>query len=161
MSTRAIRFLQQHGIAFETLEYEHLAKGAEFAALATGFPLDRTVKTLVVATGPKQFALALVSGDRQLDLKRLARVLGVKKAEMAAPDVAERLTGYHVGGISPFGVRQSGLPVVMDEPILSAAEILVNAGQRGTMLKMAPRLVCAALKCTVAPVSQAPALPPA
>jgi Cys-tRNA(Pro)/Cys-tRNA(Cys) deacylase len=155
MSTRAIHYLQQQGIAFEKVEYEHLEKGAEFAALATGYPLERTVKTLVVSTGPKRYALALVSGERQLDLKRIARVLKVKKAEMAEAEAAERLTGYHVGGISPFGVRQPGLPVVMDEPILSAPEILVNAGQRGTMLKMSPRIVCAALKCTVAPVSQA------
>jgi len=155
MSTRAIRYLQQQRIAFDKVEYEHLAKGAEFAAVATGFPLERTVKTLVVATGPKRFALALVTGDRQLDLKRLARVLGVKKAEMADAEAAERLTGYHVGGISPFGLREANLPVVMDEAVLAAPEILINAGQRGTMLRMAPRDVCAALKCAVAAVSLA------
>ncbi len=154
MSTRAIRYLEQHGIPFEKIEYEHLEKGAEFAAAAVGWPLERTIKTLVVAIGPKQYALALVSGERQLDLKRLARALGVKKADMADPPAAERLTGYHVGGISPFGVRQPGLSVVMDEPVLASPEILLNAGQRGTMLKMSPRDVCAALKCTVAPVSQ-------
>jgi len=155
MSTRAIRYLQQQRIAFEKVEYEHLEKGAGFAAFATGSPLERTVKTLVVATGPKRFALALVTGDRQLDLKLLARALGVKKAEMADPETAERLTGYHVGGISPFGLRQANLPVVMDEAVLAAPEILINAGQRGTMLRMAPGDVRAALDCAVAAVTQA------
>ena len=154
MSTRAIRFLEQQHIAFEKVEYEHLEKGAEFAALATGYPLERTVKTLVVAVGPKRYALALVPGDRKLDLKRLARALGVKKAEMAEVEQAERLTGYHVGGISPFGVRQPGLKVIMDDAIPAAPEILINAGQRGTMLKMSPHDVRAALKCTVAPLTQ-------
>jgi Cys-tRNA(Pro)/Cys-tRNA(Cys) deacylase len=154
MSTPAIRFLRRLRLPFEVVAYEHLEKGAEFAARATGFPLGRTVKTLVAVVGPQRHVLVLVPGDRQLDLKRLARVLAAKKAGMADPDTAERLTGYHVGGISPFGVRQP-LPAVMDQAILPLEEVLINAGRRGLMLKMSPRDVRAGLNCVVAAVSEA------
>lgn len=152
MSTRAIQFLKQRRFSFEVVHYEHVEKGAEFAARATGFPLERTVKTLVVDIGPKRYALALVSGARQLDMKRLARALSVKRAEMADALTAERITGYHVGGISPFGIRQL-LPVVMDEGIAELDEVLINAGQRGAMLRMSPLDIRTALNCVVAAVS--------
>jgi Cys-tRNA(Pro)/Cys-tRNA(Cys) deacylase len=153
MSTPAIRFLKEHRLPFEVVAYEHIEKGAEFAARATGFPLERTVKTLVVGAGPQGHILALVPGDRQLDLKRLARVLAAKKASLADAQTAERLTGYHVGGISPFGSRQA-LPVVMDQIILAFEEVLINAGQRGVMLKMSPSDIQAGLDCLVAAVSE-------
>ncbi len=153
MSTRAIRFLKLHRLAFEILHYEHLIKGAEFAAQATGMPLERTVKTLVVETGSKRYALVLVSGERRLDLKRLARALSVKRAQLVDRSTAERLTGYHVGGISPFGLRQ-GLPVVMDAAIMGWDDILINGGQRGMMLKMSPEDIRRVLNCLVAPVTE-------
>lgn len=137
MSTRAIQFLTRKEIPFEVVKYEHDEKGAEFAARATGFPLDQTVKTLVVEMGVKSYCLVLLPGNRQLDLKRLAQVLGVKRAAMADAATAERLTGYLVGGISPFGSRQA-LPIVVEDRILRCEKVLINAGQRGTMLKMAP-----------------------
>ena len=80
MGTPAIRFLKQRRLAFEVVSYTHLKKGAEYAARATGFPLARTVKTLVVASGPQSHAVVLVPGDRQLDWKRLACALGTKQA---------------------------------------------------------------------------------
>jgi Cys-tRNA(Pro)/Cys-tRNA(Cys) deacylase len=153
MSTPAIQFLKARRLPFEVVSYEHLEKGAEFAARATGFPLARTVKTLVVEAGPQRNLLVLVSGDRQLDLKRLARALAAKKASLADEVTAERLTGYRVGGISPFGVRQP-LPVVMDQGLLSMEEVLINAGRRGVMLKMSPLDIRAGLNCLVAAVSE-------
>ncbi len=152
MSTPAIQFLKERRLPFEVVSYEHLEKGAEFAARATGFPLGRTVKTLVAAAGPQRNVLVLVCGDRRLDLKRLARALAAKTASLADAVSAERLTGYRVGGISPFGVRQP-LPVVMDQPILSLEEVLINAGRRGVMLKMSPLDIRAGLNCLVAAVS--------
>jgi Cys-tRNA(Pro)/Cys-tRNA(Cys) deacylase len=152
MSTPAIQFLIERRLPFEVVSYEHLEKGAAFAARATGFPLERTVKTLVVAAGPQRNVLVLVPGDRRLDLRRLARVLAAKKAGLAAALTAERLTGYPVGGISPFGVRQL-LPVVMDRAILSRGQVLVNAGRRGVMLKMSAQDIRAGLDCMVAAVS--------
>jgi len=152
MSTRAIQFLIQRRLSFEVVHYEHLEKGAEFAARATGFPLEQTVKTLVVDLGSKRYALALVSGAHQLDMKRLARALSAKRVEMADALTAERITGYHVGGISPFGIRQP-LPVVMDEGIIHLDQVLINAGQRGVMLRISPRDIRAALNCVVAAVA--------
>jgi Cys-tRNA(Pro)/Cys-tRNA(Cys) deacylase len=152
MGTPAIRFLKQRRLAFEVVSYAHLKKGAEFAAHATGFPLARTVKTLVVASGPQRHAMVLVPGDRRLDWKRLACALGAKQVRMAEPLTAERLTGYHVGGISPFGLKQA-LPVVMDQTLLAWEEVLINAGRRGLMLKMSPLDLRLGLNCLVAAVS--------
>jgi Cys-tRNA(Pro)/Cys-tRNA(Cys) deacylase len=153
MSTRAIRYLKRKDVSFELVKYEHEEKGAEFAARATGFPLDRTVKTLVVDLGGRNYCLALLPGDRQLDLKQLAQVFAAKRAAMAATATAERLTGYLVGGISPFGTKQV-LPAVMEKRIRKYAEVLINAGQRGVMLKMAPEDIVKALGCRLESISK-------
>ena len=137
MSTRAIKFLKQNKVPFDILKYDHTEKGAAFAAQATGVPLERTIKTLVVDTGPKSYHLALVAGDRQLSLKKMAKACAVKRVAMADTRTAERLTGYLIGGISPFATRQR-LPVIMDASILNFARVAINAGQRGTLLAMTP-----------------------
>ena len=149
MSTRAIQFLKQKKIPFEIIKYDHGQKGAEFAAGATGFPLEATVKTLVVDLAEKQYTLVLIPGDRQLSLKRLAKVCGVKRAAMGDARTAERITGYLIGGISPFETKQK-LPVVMEAKILSFGKVLINAGQRGTMLMMAPADIRTTLTAMVA-----------
>ena len=153
MPTRAIQFLKQKKIPFEIVKYDHEEKGAEYAAGATGFPLEVTVKTLVVDLGEKKYTLVLMPGDRQLSMKRLAKVCGVKRAAMGDTRIAERITGYLVGGISPFGTKQK-LPVVMEAYILTLDKILINAGQRGTMLIMAPADIRTTLTCKVARVSE-------
>jgi Cys-tRNA(Pro)/Cys-tRNA(Cys) deacylase len=153
MSTRAIQFLKQKKIPFELIKYNHEEKGAEFAATATGYPLAATVKTLVVDLGGKKYALVLMPGDRQLSMKRLAKACGVKRAAMADTRTAERLTGYQVGGISPFGTKQK-LPVVMEADILTFDKIMINAGQRGTLVKMSPSDMRKALAAKVAVLSQ-------
>ena len=124
MSTRAIRFLKQRKIPFSVVKYNHEEKGAEFAALATAFPLKKTVKTLVVDLGEKHYCIVLVPGDKQLSMKRLAKVWSVKRAAMVDVQTAERITGYFVGGISPFGTRKK-LPVVMESGILKYKKIMI------------------------------------
>ena len=153
MSTRPIRYLNRKDVSFELVKYEHEEKGAEFAARATGFPLDRTVKTLVVDLGGRNYCLALLPGDRQLDLKQLAQVFAVKRAAMADTATAERLTGYRIGGISPFGTKQA-LPAVMEKRIRECGEVILNAGQRGVMLKMAPVDIVKALGCRVESIAR-------
>jgi Cys-tRNA(Pro)/Cys-tRNA(Cys) deacylase len=153
MSTRAIKFLEEKNIPFEVVRYRHAEKGAEFAARATGFALEKTVKTLVVDLGGKKCLLALLPGDKQLDLKGIARICSVKKAVMAATETAERLTGYQVGGISPFGVKQS-LPVVIEESILQFDRVLINAGQRGMMLLLRPGDIMEALEGKVSKIAR-------
>jgi Cys-tRNA(Pro)/Cys-tRNA(Cys) deacylase len=118
MSTRAIQFLRKKKIPFQVVEYEHREKGALFASEAIRFPLEKTIKTLVADIGSKTFVFALMPGNTKLDLKLLARGFSVKKAAMVDPSVAERITGYLVGGISPFGTRQS-CKVVMEKGLLS------------------------------------------
>ena len=152
MPTRAISFLKKKKIPHEIIKYNHEEKGAEYAALATGYPLEITVKTLVVELDRKRYCLALLPGHRELNLKSLASTLNVKRTAMVDIQTAERLTGYLVGGISPFGTRQK-LPVVMEESILKFDQILINAGQRGTMLKIAPQAIIRVLDCTLADVS--------
>jgi len=151
VSTRAIAWLQQKKVPFDVIHYDHEEKGAVFAARSTGFPLEQTIKTLVVDLGNKTFGLALLPGHEQLSLKKLAKAFGVKKAAMAPTQTAERLTGYHVGGISPFGLQQR-LPAVMEETLQHWEDVMINAGQRGVMLKMAPCDIVKALGCRVTPL---------
>lgn len=151
MSTRAIVFLQRRKVPHEVVRYVHEEKGAVFAAEAVGFALEAVVKTLVVDLGGRSHLLALVPGDRRLDLKKLATACGVKRAAMVEPAAAERITGYLVGGISPFGTKQR-LPVLMERRLLDHDRVLVNAGRRGTMLKLAPGVVVNALGCGTAEI---------
>jgi len=153
MSTRAISYLKKKKIPYEVVKYEHHEKGAEFAASATGYPLEHTVKTLVVELDRKEYCLALLPGHRALDLKKLASLLGVKRTAMVDIKTAERLTGYLVGGISPFSTQQR-LQTVMESSILDHAEILINAGQRGVMLKMAPGDIVNTLDCKVISIAK-------
>jgi len=153
MTTRAIHDLRKQRISFEVIRYEHEEKGADFAAKATGFPLERTVKTLVADLGSAGCVLALVPGDRKLDLKLLAKSFAVKRAAMADRNTAERLTGYTVGGISPFGTRRK-LAAVLEASVLQQEEILINAGRRGLMLKMRPSDLVRGLQCRMAAIAR-------
>ena len=137
MSTRGIEYLKKKRAPHTVVKYRHQEKGAEFAAQAVGFPLSRTVKTLVVALDNGLFALALMPGDRQLSMKKMAAACGGKKAALADSAAAQRLTGYLVGGISPFGTKKK-IPALMDKSLQFCEEVLINAGRRGIMLKMNP-----------------------
>ena len=153
MSTRAILYLKKKKIPHEVVKYDHHEKGAEFAASATGYPLEQTVKTLVAELDRKSYCLALLPGHRELDLKKLASSVGIKRTAMVDIKTAVRLTGYLVGGISPFGTQQL-LGTVMESSILSYEEIIINAGQRGLMLKMDPGDIVKALDCRVASIAR-------
>ncbi len=92
-------------------------------------------------------------GDKQLSMKLLAKVCGVKRASLADIPTAERITGYRVGGISPFGVKNNNLHVIMDEGALKFDKILINAGRRGTMVMMDPGDIPKAVACKVVNVA--------
>jgi len=153
MATRAVQFLKRKKIRFEVVRYLHDEKGAEFAALATGFPLERTVKTLVADLEDRRYCLALIAGNRRLDFKLLAALFRVKRTILADKVTAERLTGYLVGGISPFGTKQT-LPTVLDEQISRFDTVMINGGQRGVMLKIAPRDIALALNSSIAAIGR-------
>ncbi len=148
MTTRGIQFLKRKGIDFEVVKYDHTEKGAEFAAHAVGFPLERTIKTLVVALDSKAWALVLMPGDRQLSMKKVAKAFAVKRAAMADTAAAQRVTGYLVGGISPFGTKKH-LPTIMEIALQAYPQVLINAGQRGTMVKLAPGDIAQVLRADV------------
>ncbi len=135
------------------MAYTHAEKGAEFAAEATGYPLEMTVKTLVVELGNDQYGLVLMPGDQKLSMKRLALVCGSKRAAMADTKTAERITGYLVGGISPFGTRKN-LNVIMEERIMHYDSVLINAGQRGKMILISPGDIQKTLACKIAGLIQ-------
>lgn len=119
-----------------------------------GFPLERTIKTLVVDLVNKVYVMVLMPGDKNIDLKKLAGALSVKRAAMADTVTAERLTGYLVGGISPFGTKKD-LPVVMEECLLEYDRAAINAGQRGVMLVMDPKDILLAVKGTPSALAKA------
>ncbi|QTA81973.1 YbaK protein domain-containing protein [Desulfonema limicola] len=154
-TTRATQFLSKKGIDFKVIQYKHDEKGAEFASKATGFPLERTIKTLVADLGSGKYVLAMMPGDRQLSLKNLAKASSAKKAVMADTGNAERITGYLVGGISPFGIRQK-VPAVMDISLLEYDSVVINAGQRGVMLQMSPKDIIKVLNCKAADLAHNP-----
>ena len=148
MATRATQFLKKKKIFFEVVKYAHGKKGAKFAAQATKFPVEQIIKTLIVELSDSQYCMVLMPGNRQLDLKRLAILFGVKKAILTDQDTAERLTGYLVGGISPFGTKKK-LPVVLDQKALGFEVVMINGGQRGVMIKMSPKDIQVTLNCLI------------
>ncbi len=154
MKTRGITFLEQFHFPFEVFTYTHDRKGAEFAAEATGIPLERMIKTLVVGdTTRMQYFFVLMPGNLELDLKRAAAAAGVKRMRMASVSEAERLTGYQVGGISPFGSRKS-LPIFMDENLKRHITVAINGGARGCIIALKTDKLIELLKPQILPLSQ-------
>jgi len=136
MTTRGIAELKRLRIRHSVHPYRHDVKGAAFAAEATGIPIERMIKTLVVADPEgKRPRLVLMPGHLELDLKQAARLAGEKKLRMATVPEAEKWTGYQVGGISPFGARKN-LPVLMDESLTAHDRVGINGGARGTIVSL-------------------------
>lgn len=133
--TRAVEVLKREGISFDVAEYEHLEKGGVFASQAIGMPFEQTIKTLVVELADKGCLVVLMPGNSNIHFRKLAKILNAKKARMVDPAVAERLTGYAVGGISPFGMKQR-LRVLIDSRLLAFDKVAINGGRRGLMLLM-------------------------
>lgn len=154
-ATRATAELDRSGIPYRRHPYEMPPAGGESygeaVAAAVGFEPARVFKTLV-ATVDDRPVVAIVPVDRTLRLKALAAARGGKRAAMADPADAERLTGYVTGGISPFGQR-TRLPVVLDESALGWDTVCVSGGQRGLQVEVAPGALAAHLGAIVAPVA--------
>lgn len=148
-TTNAIRVLKQRKIPHEAREYDHKVKGAEYAAEALGWPVESMAKTLVVALADGSHCVCVLPGNTELSLKNLARLAGVKSARMTTPEEAERLTGYQVGGISPFATRKA-MPVWVHASLTAFPKIGVNGGRRGLIVFLAPADLVAALGARVA-----------
>jgi Cys-tRNA(Pro)/Cys-tRNA(Cys) deacylase len=152
--TPAIVALDAAGVRYVLHEFaaEPTKRGfGQAAAVALGVELERVFKTLVATVDDHEYVVAIVPVSGQLSLKELAAAVRGKRAEMCAPDVAERLTGYVVGGISPFGQKRS-LPVVIDETCILFDTIFVSGGRRGLDIEIAPDDLLSVLEAVTAPI---------
>ena len=136
--TPATVALARAGVAFTLHEYDYDPDAARIgmqAAEALGIDPARLLKTLMAKAGG--VVCVLVPSDAEVSLKKLAAAAGAKDAAMLPPAEAERITGYHVGGISPFGQKKRGR-VLVEQAALAHASILVNGGRRGLQIELAP-----------------------
>jgi len=135
--TRALKELAADQVPFRVMRFQAKERSAEEVARETGFPLAQVVKTLLVRGASKKYYLALCPGDRQADLKTLARALNEKVVEMAAREDVPKITGYFIGGVSPLGTHRP-LPLVMEASILTMPEIAISAGEWGCQAVLRP-----------------------
>ncbi|MDE2081264.1 MAG: aminoacyl-tRNA deacylase [Burkholderiales bacterium] len=152
--TPATQALKRAGIAFTEHPYDYVDRGGTAeSSRQLGVPEHAVVKTLVMQDERGQPLVVLMHGDRQVSTKALAREIGVKAVEPCAPDVAQRHSGYLVGGTSPFGLRKP-MPVFVEAGLLELPRILVNGGRRGFLVGIAPvvlvdRLQARAVHCAL------------
>ncbi len=138
-STPATLALTRMGVAFETRTYDYDPAGRRVglqAAEALGEPARRVLKTLIAQVDGRPVCL-MVPSDRDVSLKRVAAAFGGKSARMAPPADAERITGYKIGGVSPFGQRRA-LPVAIEAEAMAEPYVFVNGGQRGLQVRLTP-----------------------
>ncbi len=143
-------------ISFTLHEYDHdpsvRAYGRE-AAEKLGVPEDQLFKTLVVSTGPRDLAVAVVPVSGQLDLKAFAKAMGVKKVAMADKALVERTTGYLTGGVSPIGQKKS-LPTTIDASARKFDTIHVSAGRRGLQICLSPEDLAGLTRARFEPIAK-------
>ncbi|WP_207455953.1 Cys-tRNA(Pro) deacylase [Azospirillum sp. SYSU D00513] len=155
--TPAVNAAKAAGLDFRLMEYEYDPSADAIglhAAQSLGLDPAVVYKTLIVQLEPKALACAVIPVAAKLDLKAIAAAARAKKADLADPALAERTTGYSVGGISPLGQRKQ-LPVFLDASAEGRAEIVVNGGRRGLQIAIAPGDLARALKATVLPLAVA------
>lgn len=150
--TPAVRFLREKKIDFVPRLYEYVEKGgARESAKQLGVDEHAVVKTLVLETNEKKPLIVLMHGDREVSTKNLARFLGVKSVEPVAPEKASKLTGYLVGGTSPFGTRTK-MPVYVEKSVLELDRIYINGGKRGFLVEIDPASLRSSLDAKVVEV---------
>jgi Cys-tRNA(Pro)/Cys-tRNA(Cys) deacylase len=152
-TTRATQVLSKAGIAFTVHTYDY-DPGAERVGLQAAEALDeaphRVLKTLMAELDGKPVCV-VVPSDREVSMKKLASAFGGKSANMMKPADAKRLTGYHVGGISPFGQKKT-VPTAIEETALAEPLVYINGGQRGLQVRLDPKEALTVLKAVSAPL---------
>jgi len=144
--TTATAFLRQYGVKFTEHLYDYVEHGGTAeSSRQLGVPEHDVVKTLVMQDQDAKPLVILMHGDRQVSLKNLGRQIGVKRVEPCKPEVAQRHTGYRVGGTSPFGMRKE-LPIFVERSILELPRIYINGGRRGFLVAIAPQVFADLLK---------------
>lgn len=139
--TPAIRLLREKKVKFEPHVFEYVEKGGTRAS-AEVLKTDEhaVVKTLIFETNEQKPLIVLQHGDFQVSTKELARILNVKTVAPVAPEKASKLTGYLVGGTSPFGVKTK-MPVYAEKTIFDLSHIFINGGKRGFLIRIAPQVL--------------------
>ncbi len=139
--TPATQMLRAAGVAFTEHPYDYVEHGGTAeSARQLGVDEHAVVKTLVMQDERAQPLVVLMHGDRQVSTKNLARELGVKSVEPCKPEVAQRHSGYLVGGTSPFGLKKA-MPVVVEASVLELPRICINGGRRGFLVGIDPRVL--------------------
>lgn len=142
--TPATQMLRAHGVVFTEHAYDYVAHGGTGeAARQLGLDEHAVVKTLVMQDQDARPLIVLMHGDCSVSTKNLARAIAAKHVEPCAPEVAQRHSGYLVGGTSPFGVKKA-MPAYIEESILALPRIAINGGRRGYLLQLDPQ-VCVRL----------------
>lgn len=142
--TPATQLLRAHKVEFTEHPYEYLEHGGtEHSAASLGLDEHMVVKTLVMQDQDARPLIVLMHGDCKVSTKNLARQIGAKSVEPCKPEVANRHSGYLVGGTSPFGTRRN-MPVYIEESILALPRIAINGGRRGFLVQLDPQ-VCVQL----------------
>ena len=153
--TPATAFLRRRGVAFTEHVYDYVEHGGTTeSSRQLGVPEHQVVKTLVMQDERAQPLIVLMHGDRQVSTKNLARQIGAKSIEPCKPEVAQRHSGYQVGGTSPFGTKRA-MPVYVEESILALPSICINGGRRGYLVGIEPRVLrelldASAVNCAIA-----------
>ncbi|WP_374623106.1 Cys-tRNA(Pro) deacylase [Pandoraea sp.] len=139
--TPATQFLKQKKVAFTEHVYEYVEHGGTAeSARQLGADEHAVVKTLVMEDEKARPLIVLMHGDRTVSTKNLARQIGAKRVEPCKPDVAQRHSGYLVGGTSPFGTRRA-MTVYVEASILDLPQIFINGGRRGYLIGIAPQVL--------------------
>ncbi|TDX89219.1 Cys-tRNA(Pro)/Cys-tRNA(Cys) deacylase [Neorhizobium sp. R1-B] len=152
-TTRATQTLQKAGVAFTTVTYDYDPNADRIglqAAEAIGEEPCRVLKTLMAEVDGKPVCV-VVPSDREVSMKKLAAAFGGKSAAMMKPAEAERATGYHVGGISPFGQKKV-VPTAIEIAALDEPHVYINGGQRGLQVRLDPKAARDVLKAVAAPL---------
>ena len=154
--TPATAWLRARSVPFTEHPYDYVDHGGTAeSARQLAVPEHEVIKTLVMQDDKARPLVVLMHGDRQVSTKTLARQLGLKSVEPCAPEVAQRHSGYQVGGTSPFGLRKP-MPVVVEASVLALPRILINGGRRGFLVGLSPAVLRDALgarpvHCALAP----------
>ncbi len=144
--TSAVRFLRAEKVAFSDHLYTYEEKGGTAASsLALGIDEHAVIKTLVMEDDKRNALIVLMHGDMQVSTKELARVIGIKQVSPCTADVAQKHSGYLVGGTSPFGVRHP-MPVYMENSIVDLTKVYINGGKRGYLVGLPPSEIVRILK---------------
>lgn len=139
--TPAVAFLRANGVSFTEHPYEYVEHGgAQRSAEVLGLDPFAVVKTLVMQDEQAAPLVVLMHGNRTVSTKNLARQIGVKSVAPCAPEVANRHSGYLVGGTSPFATRKA-MPVYVEASILELPKIWINGGRRGFLVSIEPRVL--------------------